>query len=91
VHQHAIDRDVEDAEIVCAVIVSDLPDVCVREPALNQLGMPSRGLIEVSVLAILDLDTNASVRTLRIAEHIDSLPKVFACLIQGLQSPASLG
>jgi len=74
VHQHAVDRDVEDAEIVRAVVVSNLPDVDVRKPAPNQLCVPSRGLVEMSVVAILKFDKGAGIRTLGIvAEHVCGL------------------
>lgn len=74
VHEHTVDRDVEDAEIVRTVIVRNLPDVDVREPAPNQVCVPSRGLVEMSVIAILNLDKSAGVRTLGIvAGHVCSL------------------
>lgn len=74
VHQHAVDRDIEYAEIVHAIVVSNLPDVDVGEPAPDQLCVPSRGLVEMSVIAILNLDKSAGVRTLGIvAEHVCSL------------------
>jgi len=74
VHKHAVDRDVENAKIMCDIVVSNLPDVDIREPAPNQLGMPSRGLVEMSVIAVLNLDNSARIRTLGIvAKHACSL------------------
>eukprot|EP00959_Pyramimonas_sp_CCMP1952_P237418 4961830-Pyramimonas_sp.AAC.1 len=59
---------------MCDIVVSNLPDVDIREPAPNQLGMPSRGLVEMSVIAVLNLDNSARIRTLGIvAKHACSL------------------
>eukprot|EP00928_Gymnodinium_smaydae_P084043 TRINITY_DN67282_c0_g1_i1.p1 TRINITY_DN67282_c0_g1~~TRINITY_DN67282_c0_g1_i1.p1 ORF type:complete len:205 (+),score=29.78 TRINITY_DN67282_c0_g1_i1:460-1074(+) len=61
-HQHAVDGDVEDAEVVDAIVICDLMDSGVREPAPDQLCVPSCRLVEASVVAEANFHADAHIR-----------------------------
>jgi len=69
VDKHIIDSYIKNAKIVGVVVVSDFLDDGIREPATDQIGMPSGGLVKTSVVAILNVHSNASTRNMAIARH----------------------